>query len=400
MDSRQGNGARELDFKLVQESAPVGSQFQMFDDLRSKYPSFHTDDLNGFWVLTEHEGISNALHDWETFSSESIYVGDPNPARNWPPVMVDPPEHTYWRRQLSPLFSPRAVERYRGLITDRCNELISRFADRGSCDFVADFSRMYPTYVFLSVMGIPVEDLDQLMSWQADIERPPGQPDAPEMEQRTLHAAFSLALYLAEVVKEKKANPQDDVISQALTWELDGKPITEKQVAEMTMMLSIPGLATVVGQMGYTWWHLATHEDIRRQVASSPEIIPGALEEFLRLYAPGVVARKLAKDSRVGGCPMKAGEMVMLPTGSANRDPKVFPDPDRFVLDRPGANRHLTFGAGAHYCLGANLARLEIQIALEQWHKFIPEYRLAPDAEVEEYRSQAFWVKSIPLVWP
>jgi cytochrome P450 len=388
--------APNLDFKLINESSPAGSQFEMFDALRSEYSSFHSDDRQGFWVLTEHETISAALHDHETFTSASVFVGNPNLNRKWPPVMVDPPEHTLWRRQLSPLFSPRAVEGYRDLITNRCTELISGLAGQGSCDFVADFSRIYPTYVFLRLMGIPVQDLDKLMGWQADIERPPDSTDASD---RTAHAGLSLAIYLSEVVKERKASPQDDIISQVLDWEFDGRPISESEATELCMMLCIPGLATVASELSYIFWHLATHEGDRHRIASSPELVPSAIEEFLRLYSVGVIGRKLARDSQIGGCPMKAGDMVMLPTASANRDPDAFRDPTRFLPDRPTAS-HLAFGAGVHYCLGANLARMELRIALEQWHKSIPDYHLVPSAAVEEYRSQAFWIKSLPLTWP
>lgn len=388
--------AHSRGFRLIEESSPAGSQFEVFDTLRSEFPSFRADDRQGFWVLTEHETISAALRDHEVFTSESVFVGNPSVQRKFPPLMVDPPQHTLWRQRLSPLFSPRAIEGYRELMANRCAELISGLADRESCDFVADFSNLYPTYVFLSLMGIPVQDLDQLMGWQADIDRP---PDSPEASHRTAHAVLSLAIYLSAVIRERKAEPRDDVISQILGWEFDGRPISEEEAAELCMMLCIAGLATVASELSYIFWHLATHEEDRNRVVSSPELIPGAIEEFLRLYPVAVTGRKLARDSRLGGCLMRAGDMVMLPPAAANRDPTVFVDPARFLPGRTGAN-HLAFGAGVHYCLGASLARAELRIALEQWHKSIPDYHLVPGTAVAEYRSQVFWIKSLPLTWP
>jgi cytochrome P450 len=384
------------DFRLVAESSPVNSQFALFDGLRSRRRSFHSDDREGFWVLTRHEDIAAAFRDYSTFSSGSVFVGIPDIPEPWPPVMVDQPEHTVWRRLLAPLFSPRVVAGLEGRITTHCDNLIQKVVSLGSCDFIADFAYRFPTVIFVELMGIPEQDIERLMGWQSLIERP---QDGPDGEHLTATAALDLAQYLSDLIDERRADPRTDIISTILRWRIDAKPLSAEDVLSLCMTLCMAGFSNVASQLGYIFWHLATYDADRRRIVTDPGIIPQAVEEFLRLYTIGMTGRKLARDSSLGGCPMKAGDMVLLAMSSANRDPAAFDKPVTAVLDRGAAN-HLAFGAGIHYCLGANLTRLQLRIALEQWHKLIPEYRIPPDAQVTEYRSQVFWIESLPLTWP
>jgi cytochrome P450 len=157
------------------------------------------------------------------------------------------------------------------------------------------------------------------------------------------------------------------------------------------------GLDTVTIQLNYSWWHLATHDGDRARIVKEPEIIPNAVEELLRAYAFVAPGRKVMKDGDFHGCPMKAGDMVLLPLCGATRDPAAFPEPTRVDFDRP-ANNHLAFGAGPHRCLGSHLARRELRVALEEWHKRIPDYRIPDGAVIDEHGSM-FGINQLPLVW-
>jgi cytochrome P450 len=382
-------------FRLIAESSPVASVFELFDNLRSRYSLFRSDDRHRFWVLTQYEDIAGAFRDHETFSSDSVFLANPHLRAKWPPLLVGPPEHGEWRRLLSPLFSPRAVARMEGWITAKCSSLISELTPRGSCDFIVDFACQFSYSVFAKIMGLPAQDIPQLAHWESLIERP---SEAPDAHDRTVPAALELADYLSALIKERRVKPRADIISALIGCRKNGKQISDEDILALSMMLCLPGFSTVAAQLGYTFWHLATHGNDRARIATSPEIIPSAVEEFLRIYPVGATGRKLAKDTQLRGCPMKSGEMVMLAIPAANRDPEVFPEAATAMLEREPSD-HLTFGAGIHYCLGASLSRLQLRVALEQWHKFIPDYELANGAEVTEYRSQSFWINSLPLAW-
>jgi cytochrome P450 len=389
------NSLPVLDFKVHSPANPVISQFELFDNLRTRYPWFRSSAGRGFWVLTQYKTIAAVLQDADTFSSKSVYVLAPDLARKWIPVMTDPPEHTAWRRLLAPLFSPRAVAGMQDRITSLCIDLISSLASKGSCDFVADFARQFPTTVFLELMGLPVQELDRFLAWEAAIERP---PDSAAQTEVIRNAMTELALYLSELIRKRRADPSDDLVSTALNWHMGEQRIDDEDLLSLFMQLFVAGLTTVPSELSYIFLHLATHDDHRARISADPSIIPQAVEEFLRIYPVVILGRKLARDSDLGGCPMKAGDMLMLPISAANRDPEVFPEPAKFSFDRSATN-HLSFGAGRHNCIGAHLARQELRIALEQWHKLIPHYRLTDNAHVEEYRSQTLWVESLPLTW-
>ncbi|ACY98928.1 MULTISPECIES: cytochrome P450 [Thermomonospora] len=381
-----------IDFDPFAEPRPAGTTHRMLDELREQCPAFRTEARNGFWALTRHADIVAAYQDVERHSSSAISVIDPNPAAKWIPIMLDPPEHTTWRRLLRPMFTPARAAAMEESIRRQCVELVEGLAARGSCDFVADFARRFPTTVFLEFMGLPIERLEEFLEWEYAILHPP-----PSGEGRAEAMGKVVGLF-TELIAQRRAEPRDDLISTAIGFEIDGRPVTDAELLQLCVLMFLAGLDTVTAQLSYSFWHLARHDADRARIVNEPQIIPNAVEELLRAYSLVLPARKLTADVERHGCPMKAGDMVMLPLMMANRDPRVFPDPDVVDFDRE-PNRHIAFGAGPHRCLGSHLARLELRIALEEWHRRIPVYRVPDGAQPTEHASLVLGLDTLPLEW-
>jgi cytochrome P450 len=207
--------------------------------------------------------------------------------------------------------------------------------------------------------------------------------------------------YFKEMFDRRRAEPQDlevDILTYLLSAEVDGEPIPEENLLNMAVVLVLAGLDTTKSQLGYNFHYLATHPDDRRRIVDDPALIPSAIEELLRYHAFVPPARKLARDVEYEGCPMREGQMVLMPLWSATRDPRAFEDAGTVQLDR-NPNRHIAFGAGPHRCAGAHLARRELLVAMEEWHKRIPDYHLDTDETIMEHGWQC-GPDSLPLAWP
>jgi cytochrome P450 len=368
----------------VQELTRLQEQFRPF--LRSTHG-------NGFWVFTDGEVIREGLQRADLFSSRSVDLQDPDPPYLWIPEMLDPPVHTKWRQFLSPRFAPKPMADLEPKVRSRCVELIEGFADRGYCDFLNDFAYRYPTTIFMELMGLPLEDLEQFLAWEDDILHNPGVDDGT----RALNAMMAVQAYFAEIIDARRNDPEDDLVTASLAWRIDGQPIPQADLLAWCLLMFMAGLDTVAIQLSYSFWHLATHDADRARVSSEPAIIPSAVEELLRAYSFVPTQRKVTRDADFHGCPVKAGDMAMFPIPAACRDPKLFTQPDEVILDRE-INNHFAFGAGPHRCLGSHLARRELRVALEEWHTRIPDYRLDKTVEVVEHGGM-FGIDSLALRW-
>lgn len=384
-----------IEFAPSASSRPAGESIARFDELRERHPWFRSSFGHGFWVLTRYDAIVEAYKDTELFSSKAITVLDPEPRYRWIPEMLDPPEHTTWRRLLRPLFAPDRVNSLVDAVRQRCADIVDDLAAKGSCDFVTDFARVYPTTIFLELMGMPVDRLGDFLEWEDAILH---QPASPERAERRMQAMQQITGYFSELIEQRRDDPGDDIVSVALTWRIDGEAIPDSDLLSLCMLLFLAGLDTVTSQLSYAFWHLATHDGDRRRIVEDPGVIPSAVDELMRAYSIVLPARKVTRDTVFHGCPMRAGDMVMLPITMANRDPDTFSDPEKVVLDRQ-PNQHIGFGAGAHRCLGVHLARREMEVALEEWHKRIPDYRVPEGGEVVEHAYQLLGLDSLPLTW-
>jgi cytochrome P450 len=367
--------------------------FGMIDELRGA-DQIHFGDASGhpFWAVTAMGPIREALQCPEVFSNSAVVPDAPEPPYYWIPEMLDAPDHNKWRKLLGPLFSPGAVAALEPKIRERFGVIIDEVAPRGRCDFVADVSLRFPNQIFMDLMGMPVTDADKFQDWETAMLH-----EGSSTSDRAMRAAGEVHAYFADVIAQRRVDPREDIISRALGWQIDGEPISDADMMAFCLLMFMAGLDTVNAQLTYSFLHLATHEEDRRRINEDPGLIASALEEFLRYYAFVTPGRKVLRDTELAGVEVRAGEMVFLPLVAANRDESDFPDADKVIIDRKD-NRHLAFGAGPHRCLGAHLARLEMNIAMEEWHKRVPDYRIDPSVPIREHGGQ-IGLSNLPLEW-
>lgn len=357
------------------------------------------EEAQGYYLATGYDTIAEILTDPGRFSSSAIIPLEPDPQYQWIPEMLDPPDHTAWRRLLAPHFTPRRAEQLSGAVRARCAEIIDGFAGRGRVDFATEFAARFPTSIFLELFGLPYDHLDRLLDWEWQIMHPDNEADPDRT--KFLAAMNAVMGYFAELIADRRAAPdpaREDLLSIALTWEIDGKPIPDEQLLPFCLFLFIAGLDTVTSQLTYMFHHLATNPADRARVVAEPGIHQRAVEEFLRYHPIIMSGRKVTRDTELNGCPIKAGEMIAVALSGAGRDATAYPHADRLDFDRTVV-RHLSFGLGPHRCLGAHLARQELRIALDEWHKRIPEYAIEPGAVIGERTAGTWGLDSLPLVW-
>jgi cytochrome P450 len=375
---------------------PVLSHAEAIDALRAEHPFVRSTYGNGFWVFTSAALVRDALQHPNVFSSTVVSVHDPDPPYQWIPEMLDPPEHTVWRQLLAPHFAPRAMERLEDRIRERCVELLEAIAGDGHCDFLRDFAWRYPTAIFMELMGLPVEELDQFLAWEHAILHPSAEDDS----ERTAASEAMVAVlgYFTDLIEEKRGEPADDLLSAALEWRIGGLPIPHEDLLSWCLLMFMAGLDTVSIQLAYAFWHLATHPMDRMQIVDDTSVVPSAVEEFLRQFAFVAPTRKVMANTDFHGCPLKKGDMVFAPLCGATRDPAQFEDAATVRFDRV-LNNHLAFGAGPHRCLGSHLARRELRVALEEWHRVIPSYRLTDGVDVTEHGGGLCGIDRLELSW-
>jgi cytochrome P450 len=381
----------------IGQSGPIMSHFEEWDDLRERYPAFWSDLYGGHWVITRFDAIRHALQEPSTFSNQSTIISDPNPEYTFIPTFLDPPEHGKYRTLYNARFSPGMVTRVSPAAREAANRYIDAFIDDGRCDFMTAFADPFPTDVFLNAINLPAEDTPLFVSWVHAVFGGLSGTDP----QAGVRAQAEMRDYFKEMFDKRRIEPQDldvDILTYLLSAEVDGAPIPEDDLLNMAVVLVLAGLDTTKSQLGYNFHHLATHPEDRRRLVEDPSLMPTAIEELLRFHAFVPPARKLKQDVEYEGCPMEAGQMVLMPLWSANRDPRAFEDAGTVRLDR-SPNRHTAFGAGPHRCAGAHLARRELLVAMEEWHKRIPEYHLDPAEPIVEHGWQC-GPDNLPLVWP
>ena len=369
-----------VDFDIYDPSLtdPVDTVQEKVAELAAKGPVVYSTAHGGHWIVTRYKELHEVLRDPETFSSypnNLVNAGD----GKFLPLELDPPEHTGYRVALQPLFSPNRMKALSEQIRGVVNELIDSFAGKGEAEFIADFAHELPTRVFLALMDWPLEDAPILT--EATDTALMGKPGASEEEsaKARAEAAQQMFAYFQRIVDERRANPGEDVTSALIRTEVDledGKRLlTDEELTRMFFLLLIAGLHTVQGSLAWAVIHLVNNPRQRAALIEDDSLIPNAVEEVLRIEAAVSMGRRATRDVELGGAKIKAGDQLLLVLCSANRDGSEFEDPDEFVIDR-SPNRHLTFGAGPHRCLGSHLARIELSIALEELHRRIPDYEL------------------------
>ncbi|KZS58676.1 cytochrome [Mycobacterium kansasii] len=374
----------------------------MYKALRESTPVFRAPQAV---VLSRLADIEMALKRTDLFSSnmDAVDLGNLRPLI---PLQIDPPEHAKYRRVLDPLFTPREMARREPHVTALVNEMINRFAGRGECDFHAEFAVPLPCTVFLQLLGLPLEDLDKFLEWKDGVIRPPGSTGYDDRHEASAAVAQQIYDYFDRAIDDHIANPRDDVLSamiaanvKGLKGEVAGQPLSREELLDICFLFLIAGLDTVTDSLDCFFVYLARHPDHRRQLIEQPDVLPHAVEELLRWETPVPgVARVAMHDVEVGGCPIRKGERVSPLLGAANTDPAEFPDPERVDFTR-NPNRHRAFGGGPHRCLGSHLARMELRVALREFHHRIPDYDIKPGTQLV-YTAALRSVESLPLTFP
>ena len=346
--------------------------------------------------VASYEDVRWALRHPEVFSSKDVVdLGNDQPLI---PLSVDPPDHAKYRRMLDPEFSPKKMTALEPEARALVNEIIDTFVDQGACEFHEDFATPLPSTIFLALVGLPQSDLPDFLRWRDDTIRPHANT-AEEADRIRADASHAINEYFITALEEKAKKPDDRLLTRIVNGEVDGRPLTHREQLGMCHLLLLGGLDTVTATLDCMITYLAQHPDRRQAVVDNPELMEPAIEEMLRHQTPVMmVPRIIAQDFELGGVHMAAGDSATLMIGAANCDRAEFDDPTEVVLDRE-ANRHLAFGGGPHRCLGSHLARLELRVALQEFHKRIPEYAIAEGTEIH-FSPGIRQADHLPLVFP
>ena len=373
---------------------------QIWDQLRGTCPVAHTDRYGGTWLPVRHEDVSAIARDTDNFSSELVIVANRPPEEERistkpigpaPPITSDPPFHQHARRLLLPAFAPQVINNWEPEVRRMCNELIDNMGDADIVDAAVQYAQHIPVNVIGRMLGLPLEDSDYFREAVHIVL----ENISAEANER-IASVQTLFEYLAKHVEDHRANPREDLIDYLINATIFDQPLTNEHVVGTIVLLLIAGIDTTWSAIGSSLWHLAGNADDLARLVNEPELMPTAIEELLRAYAPVTMARVVAQDTTIGQCPVKAGDWVLLPFPAANRDPEVFDDADQVIIDRED-NRHAAFGLGIHRCIGSNLARLELRVAVEEFVKRFPKFELADASAVTWSLGQVRGPRKLPV---
>lgn len=367
-----------------------------YRDLRARCPVAHSDAWGGFWAIMKHADVAAAAADSATFitSKQNVVPAVAFTGRR-PPLHLDPPEHTPYRRALSPLLTERKVAPLEPVIREICIGLLDAMAAKGGGDICEEFSARMPIRVFANWMNLPQEQIDSL----AEV----GRRYNIAVQSNDMLATKETSLLLYEMaralVADRKAAPLDpaeDATSALLATRVDGQPLPDEMIVGTIRQVLVVGIIAPTVLIGSVAVHLSRDQALQAKLRAQPELIPAAMDEFLRLYTPyRGFARTATRDIELHGRTIPAGEPIALVYASANRDEDVFEDAESFRLDRPNMKDSLHFGRGTHMCVGAALARLELVVALEEMMARLPQFDLAGD--VVPTRFPEIGALSVPL---
>lgn len=344
------------------------------------------------WLVTRMDLISEVMIDYENFTAErhgmiADLVGE-NVRLN--PIEIDPPAHHGYRRLLNPHFTPKALRELEEAVRKSACALVDGFADKGGCEFISEFAIPYPSYVFLDLMDMPRDKLDDFIGWEDGIMRAPDPMDR-------VKAAREVYQYLKQHREKQYEHAGNPLLETMVHGEVEGRELTYLESMGMFYVLYVGGLDTVYSTLGWTLRHLATHPDLQQRLRDNPELIPQAVEEFARAFSVVVTHRNLARDHVFHGVQMKKGEEIHLPLSLADRDPRAFERPHEIDIDRKP--RHIAFGTGTHNCLGVHLAKRELKIVVEEFLTRFRNIRIKPGEQYRYHTGRTFGVEYLPLEW-
>lgn len=394
------------DFDMRADPALLANPHERVRELlREAPPVFWTPRNGGRWIAIGHAEVFQASRDPETFSSglmprEMLAAAMAMMPKDMPripqatPITMDPPEHGKFRGPLQKTFSPRAAMNQMDDVRALCNELIDKVIGQGHCDFIAAIAEPLPVTVFLKMMGLPVERLAEFRDLVHEFLACTASGDMMQSAAMSRKVADAM---LGDILA-RQHDRRDDIISLLWGTEIDGEPMTLELMEDYAVLLFIAGLDTVINGMGFGIRHLAMNPDLQAKLRAQPDLIVEAAEELLRRYSFTIPMRRVAQDTTLGGFAMKQGEWLALYIPGADLDSREFASPEQFDLEREN-KVHIAFGAGPHRCLGAHLARVELQVLYQQMLARLPEFRLDPDAPATFHSGNIIAFDTLPIRW-
>jgi len=353
-------------------------------------PIFYAPQNGGSWVAIGYRECYEISRNFKVFGNNPAVVDPAFSMTPRIPVSFDPPEHSVYRRVLMEHLTPKALASLEPEIETTLNDLIDQVIDEGRCDFVPSVSEPLPVWVFMRMMGLPLDRYKQFREWVSSLVI----MVPPEVRQKTLDLVMEMT---GPLVRERMEVRQDDLISRIIDADLDGRKPTFEEVQSYCLMLFIAGLDTVVNGMSFGINHLAQDLELQDQLRADRSLIPAAVEELLRRYSFANPGRIVVEDFEAYGISFKRGDEVRLLLSAADLDAHEYPDPAKMNLNRPLT--HLAFNAGPHRCVGLHLARLELRMLYETWLRRVPRFRLDSERSWRFHQGVVHGVESLPLVW-
>ncbi|MBM3752204.1 MAG: cytochrome P450 [Acidimicrobiia bacterium] len=355
---------------------------EIWSDLRSRCPVAHTTRYGGAWLPVRHEHIRQIAYDTEHYTSRGVVVGNlrpivPGPAGAAPPITSDPPFHGEARRLLLPAFAPKRIALLEPDIRLLCQRQLAKLGSVSAGDQIdaaVDYAQQVPGAVMARLLGLPETDHELFRGFVHDLLEGVNLPEDEMARRRDRFDA-----YLDEQIAAHRRAPQDDLTTFLSEATIDGQPLAPQHVRGTIALLLLAGIDTTWSLLGSSLHHLATHQADLKRLRENPSLLPTAIEEFLRAYAPATMARLVKQSHDFHGHAFQEEDWVLLPFAAANRDPEVFERADEILIDR-AVNPHAAFGLGIHRCLGSNLARLELRVALEEFLARFPSFEPGDEA--------------------
>ncbi|MEM8563204.1 MAG: cytochrome P450 [Pseudomonadota bacterium] len=391
---------KELIYPLDGESCPAlkKNPFGVFADLHKQVPPIFFNPAAfqgaGGWSISDGTIMKEVLQNPELFSSKnntgfSFLLGH---ELDLIPLEIDPPQHMQYRMHFNKPLSPRAIAPREDSVRATAVALIEKLQAHGKCEFVSDFAIQFPVRIFMDLFGMPPEDFARILDYENKLLHV-----SNTIETRS-QAARDIYDYLVNMLAEKRANPKDDLATAILDFTVDDRPITDKEILGMYFLLFVGGLDTVASSLGFAWRYLAAHPESQQQLRENKDLIPGAIEEFFRMHSVVEVRRTVTEDVSFHGVDLKKGDFVNCITAVASLDRNEFEEPMQAKFER-SPNRHCAFVFGPHRCMGSNLARLEMRVALEEWLARLPEFSIEDGAEIDVNLGAVVSLARLPLTW-
>jgi cytochrome P450 len=354
--------------------------YEVAREMRRRGPVVRSSRFGGFWAVTTYAEVRSVAKDAAAFrSSDGVTIPHFGGSVPVVPLEVDPPEHSRYRKMLHPWFTPKAVAAWEAHV----RRVVRDVADR------------VPPVVIAGFLGLPEDDWTQFRHWTETLLGLSYKEDL----QRQKEAVAELEDYLLKAVLAKRGGDGEDLLSVIANIDFGGRPLSDAELVGITQLLTVAGHETTVSASANLLLYLLEDQDLRDRLLSDPSLIPDAVEEGLRYDSPVTgLARTVVEDTKVGGCPVHAGDRLLLLWGAANRDGAEFAEPDTFKIDR-NDNQHLAFGIGPHRCLGEHVARLELKVIVEEVLRNMPDFQLSPGAEIRRVPGNARGVMSLPVVF-